>query len=276
MIDYRSTAIIIFAYNRPSHLKRVLFALEDYGIKIFFIHLDGPKNKKDKIIQKEILFTINSIKFANAKLISNKINNGLAKSIINGVSKILSQYENVIILEDDCIPFKNFFSFISNQLENNYFKMNCGAICSYMFPEISEQNSNILYPMTLKYFVPWGWATNKENWKKFIENKKKNLISYEKKTLYSKILRKINKKNIWSIDFIYNNLKESKNFIYPNFSLIKNIGFDASGVNSKVDTSLRVTGNNKKDIKFIKKTIINKKIEVKQEKILKNKIYLFY
>lgn len=35
MIDYRSTAIIIFAYNRPSHLKRVLFALEDYGIKIF-------------------------------------------------------------------------------------------------------------------------------------------------------------------------------------------------------------------------------------------------
>lgn len=276
MIDYKSTAIIIFAYNRPSHFKRVIVALEDYGIKNFFVHLDGPKNKKDRIIQKEILFTINNIKFANVKIINNKVNNGLAKSIINGVSKILSKYENVVILEDDCVPFKNFFSFISDQLETNYFKMNCGAICSYMFPEISERNSNKLYSMPLKYFIPWGWATNRENWKIFIKNKKKNLISYEKETLYSKILKKINKKNIWSIDFIYHNLKLRKNFIYPNFSLVKNIGFDASGVNSKVDNSLRVVGNNKKNIKFLKKTIINKKIEVKQEKILTNKLYLFY
>ena len=50
MIDYK-TATIIFAYNRPSHLKRVLVSLEDYGLKKFFIFLDGPKNNKDKVIQ---------------------------------------------------------------------------------------------------------------------------------------------------------------------------------------------------------------------------------
>ena len=64
MIDYKSTAIIIFAYNRPSHFKRVLVALEDYGIKKFYVNLDGPKNIKDKIIQSDILFAIHNIKFA--------------------------------------------------------------------------------------------------------------------------------------------------------------------------------------------------------------------
>ena len=46
----------IFAYNRPSHLRRVLISLENYKIKTAHIFLDGPKNSKDKIIQKEILF----------------------------------------------------------------------------------------------------------------------------------------------------------------------------------------------------------------------------
>ena len=35
MIDYKKTATIIFAYNRPSHLKEFLASLEDYGLKIF-------------------------------------------------------------------------------------------------------------------------------------------------------------------------------------------------------------------------------------------------
>ena len=42
-------------------------------------------------------------------LIKNNSNQGLAKSIFKGVSYILNKYENVIVIEDDCIPFKNFF-----------------------------------------------------------------------------------------------------------------------------------------------------------------------
>ncbi len=276
MIDYKSTAIIIFAYNRPSHFKRVLVALEDYGIKEFYVNLDGPKNIKDKIIQSDILFAIHNIKFANVKLIRNKINAGLAKSIIIGISKILKKYENVIILEDDCVPFKNFFSFISNQLETKFFKLDCGAICTYMFPQISQKNSSSLFAIPLNHFIPWGWAINKNNWNIFIKNKNNNLIKYNKKTIYSKILNKVNKRNIWSLDFIYHNFDLKKKFIYPNFSLIKNIGFDGSGMNSKADNSLRVVGNNNKNISFLKKSFVDKEIEVKQEKILKEKINLFY
>ena len=46
MIDYKNTAIVIFAYNRPSHLKRVLVSLQDYGIKKFFVFwMDQKINK---------------------------------------------------------------------------------------------------------------------------------------------------------------------------------------------------------------------------------------
>ena len=64
MINYENTAIAVFAYNRPSHLKRVFVSFQDYGIKNFYVILDGPKNIKDKLIQDEIIFTVKNIKFA--------------------------------------------------------------------------------------------------------------------------------------------------------------------------------------------------------------------
>ena len=52
-----SLAIGVFAYNRPSHLRRVLISLENYKIspsKNIYLFLDGPRNYKDKILQREI------------------------------------------------------------------------------------------------------------------------------------------------------------------------------------------------------------------------------
>ena len=172
MINYENTAIAVFAYNRPSHLKRVLVSFQDYGIKNFFVFLDGPKNKEDKLIQDEITFIIKQIKFAKVKLIKSKSNSGLAKSIMSGVTRILKKFKNIIVIEDDCIPFKNFFNFMVSQLETNYFKNECAAVCSYVFPEISEHNSKKLYPILLNYFISWGWATNRKNWKLFLSKKK--------------------------------------------------------------------------------------------------------
>ena len=41
-------------------------------------------------------------------------------------------------------------------------------------------------------------------------------------------------KKIWSLRFMKFNFIKNKKFIYPSKSLVKNIGFDGSGINSKV------------------------------------------
>ena len=54
----KNIGIAIFAfYNRPSHLRRVFIALEDYKIKNSInVFLDGPKKKEDKILQMKLNF----------------------------------------------------------------------------------------------------------------------------------------------------------------------------------------------------------------------------
>ena len=57
-----SVPIVIFAYNRPSHFKRVMIALQNNNVKNkIFLFLDGPKNKNDKILQKDILGSITKV-----------------------------------------------------------------------------------------------------------------------------------------------------------------------------------------------------------------------
>ena len=107
----KGTSIAIFAYNRPSHLRRLLISLENYNIKQAYVFLDGPKNKKEKIIQKEIITMVKYNRVMKLKLIKKNKNIGLAKSIISGVSYLANRYKNTIILEDDCIPRIEFFFF---------------------------------------------------------------------------------------------------------------------------------------------------------------------
>ena len=59
-----------------------------------------------------------------------------------------------------------------------------------MFPYISESNSKKLYPIPLNYFISWGWATNRKNWKFFLNQKKNKKINFNLKTPYSKFLKK--------------------------------------------------------------------------------------
>ncbi len=230
-------AIAVFAYNRPSHLRRVLISLEDYKIKKINLFLDGPKNLKDKILQKEIIFMIKYNKLLNIKLIRLKKNVGLAKSIISGIDYLTKKKKNVIILEDDCIPRREFFLFILDIIKKQFYKKNTVPICGYQLPEIENAKDRKIYPLFFKYFIPWGWFVTYKDWNEYRSSKstaKKDFIKNDK--LFSQIKKIAEKKNkkIWSLKFIEYNLIRKRKIIFPNKSLIKNIGFDGSGVNSSI------------------------------------------
>ena len=41
--NYSDTGVGIFAYNRPSHLKRLFISLSNHDLKNLYVFLDGPK-----------------------------------------------------------------------------------------------------------------------------------------------------------------------------------------------------------------------------------------
>ena len=279
----KKTVIIIFAYNRPSHLKRVLIALENNKVKNdIYLIIDGPKNKSDKINQEAIALSLTRFGNKNkriVKIIKRKKNLGLAKSITGGITYLSKKYQNLIILEDDTIAYKKFIMFVEKHLKLIKSNDNTQVICGYQFPNF-EKKTNTLKTLILSNFVSWGWAIKSREWQAYLKfqkkNKKKNinLVPTFLRNYFKDKYTIRQKKNIWSLDFMYYNFIKGNKYIFPNTSLIKNIGFDGSGVNSKATTKLQVKEDKVNKFDFTK--LNSKTLNNRQTKIISKNLKLFY
>lgn len=192
-------------------------------------------------------------------IFSNK-NIGLYSSITSNVRKYINTHEKVIVVEDDLVLDKNFLNFMLSNLQ--YYKDfdNIFQISGHSFLDFWNQDNAIL-PIT----TTWGWATWKRAWKFFNldvesitsslkDQKFQHLFNLENRFNYAKMLSdRIELKNdSWGIVWWYNVFMNKGLVSYPRYSLVKNIGFDGSGVNY-----------NKRYINFLHK-----------KKFLKNKSFI--
>ncbi len=275
------TALIIFAYSRPSHLKRVLIAIQDYKIKNkIYLFIDGPKNKNDKINQITIKFMAKASKIKNLKIIQNKKNLGLAVSIHNGIDYVSKKHDSLIILEDDIVPYKNFFKFFKQNLKKFRDNQKISAICGFQYDNFVS--NKVLFSINLNNFIPWGWATWSDKWRDYMLFRKKNskinkkiIPSYMKKFLNKKYIYS-KKRKIWTLMYMYFNFCNNKSFIFPSYSLIKNIGFDGTGENTIVSNYF--TQYKESKIKKISNhtNLENKTYINKQNKLYKKYVNILY
>ena len=267
----KNLGIGIFAYNRPSHLKRVLFSILDNNLYNFHLFIDGPKNTNDLENKKTINFIAKEINKKKHKISihNHKKNLGLKKSILYGADLLSKKYQKFIIIEDDCVIYNNFFKFMKVNLNERIFnKYNIGAVYGFQFNQIQKYENN-LSSIISNNFVPWGWGTLSFRWKEF-RNKK-----YKFKKTLDYFNFKNPSKNFWSKDFIIYNYNKNLNYISPTINLVKNIGFDGTGINSTATSEFNTKEKIPKKIQ-LNNISFNKNINLKQKNYLTQKAKFFY
>jgi hypothetical protein len=243
--------IALFTYNRPEHTKLVLEALvnnpEANETKLF-VFIDGPKKERQKEDLKNIHEIINIFKkekrLKSIEIFTNEYNLGLASSIINGVSKILKDYESIIVLEDDLLVTKDFLHYMNRALDIYEFEHNVACISGYIYP-VKEKLPDTFF---LKGADCWGWATWKRAWDRFEQDGKTLLKQIDDRNLkidfdfnnsypyYQMLKDQIEKKNnSWAIRWYASAFLNNYYCLYPAKSYILNIGLDGSGTHSGSD-----------------------------------------
>lgn len=232
--------VLLFCYNRKLVLEKTVASLiKNVGAEKtdLYIFSDGPKNPEDVTIISELREYLKSITgFKSTTILESEINNGLAKSIINGVSKILEIHDSVIVLEDDLLTSKNFLGYMNQCLELYKNKSRVFSISGYSPP--IKRSKNYTYDA---YFFPrnssHGWATWNNRWKEvnwevpdfesFIKNKSERAKFNIGGSDLSRMLQRQmeGKVNSWSIRFCYHQYKTGTYTVYPVISKIQNIGF---------------------------------------------------
>ncbi|MGJ3196269.1 glycosyltransferase family protein [Peribacillus frigoritolerans] len=244
--------IILFVYNRPEHTIKTIKALSENELakeSSVFIFSDAPKNKDSSEKVNLVREYIDSLKekeyFKSITIKKAKLNKGLAKSVIDGVSEIISEYGKVIVLEDDLITTSDFLIYMNGALDYYNELDKVWSISGYNIPiEFpKDYKSEIYYSYR---GCSWGWATWKNRWnqvdwdiKDFAEFKssrnKRNQFNRGGRDMANMLDAQMDGTiDSWAIRWCYTQSKKDLLTVYPVKSRIKNIGLDGSGTHSAI------------------------------------------
>lgn len=245
--------IILFVYNRPWHTEQMLEALMENELadqSALYVYSDGPKKNatvEDLKNIKEVRTLIRNKNWCKEVVIIERDENlGLANSVINGVTEIIERHGKVIVLEDDILTGKYFLKFMNEGLETYQNDELVYGVSGYCFPH-SEKIQDKTYFLPL--MSSWGYGTWANRWNKINFNGKellnevisKNLVpglDFGKIQFYQMLQDQVSGENdSWAVRFYVSMYLNNGVFLYPNLSLLKNIGFDGSGVHCKFDSS---------------------------------------
>ena len=238
--------IVVFAFNRPVHLKKTLSALsKNIGAKDsnMYLFIDGPRNTDDLNLIHACVNIYNefSNKFKTLELKQSHTNKGLANSIISGITLILQNYSKVIVVEDDLVTSPYFLDFINRGLEQYENEDNVASIHGFVLPF----SNPIQKPFFMKGADCWGWGTWANRWKLFNPDgqvllnqlRSKNLINefnFGGSYSFSEMLENqiTGKNNSWAIRWHASMFLNNKLTLYPAQTYVENIGFDGSGTHT--------------------------------------------
>ncbi len=249
------TAIVLFAYKRLAHLRQTVKSLssnkesKNYDL---IIYSDAPASESVRQEVNEVREYLGTITgFRSIRKIFQAENQGLSKSIINGVTDVLTEYDQVIVLEDDMVLSDYFLQYMEEALERYSSEDSVISIHGYVYP-VAETLPEAFF---LRGADCWGWATWRRGWQLFNpdgqallgELRRRNLINefdFNSTYKFSQMLEhQIQGKNdSWAIRWHASAFLANKLTLYPGRSLVQNIGIDNSGTHctdtSNYDTSL--------------------------------------
>src|SRR5674476_135976 len=99
--------IALFVYNRPAHTRLTVEALQQNVLakdSDLIIYSDAPKTSEAANAVREVRQYIHQIDgFRSVTIVERETNCGLARSIIDGVTKVVNERGRIIVLEDDLV-----------------------------------------------------------------------------------------------------------------------------------------------------------------------------
>lgn len=254
----RFAPIVLFVYKRLDVLTKSIESLKNNPQASYcdlHIFSDGPKGESDKAEVCRVRSFIKTVKgFKSVVIHESEVNKGLAKSIIEGVSKILEISDSVIVLEDDLVVSDNFLSFMNQALRCFAGDAKVFSVAGYTYPiELPDAD----YYVTMRASSN-GWGTWRDRWERVdwkvvdypLLRQRRNRRDFNKmgSDLSRMLKRQMKGKiNSWAIRWTFQQYREQTLTIYPTISKVINIGFGDGATHtrngaSRLWTKLDVSG----------------------------------
>ncbi len=201
--------------------------------------------------------------FKNVNLDIKDKNAGLARSIIAGVTKLMNQYGQAIVVKDNLIVSSYYLRYMNEGLEYYRNNQKVWAMTSYGYELKALKNYG--HDVYMGYRASsWDWASWKDRWETvdWEVSDYQQLLSDKRaqdrfcrggRDLMTYLTMQMNgQSDSWAIRWNYAASKQDMLTVYPRLGLVSNNGFDGSGTHSGKNGYAEVLnlGEDGNDIQF--------------------------
>jgi hypothetical protein len=234
------TPVALIIYKRPDTTARVLAEIAKAKPHKLLVIAEGPKpdvpGEAEKIAATRAI--IDQVDW-DCDILKNyaDVNLGCGIRVSSGLSWAFDKEEEIIILEDDCLPHPTFFRFCDELLEKYRHDKRVAMISGDNFQFGKKRNSYSYY--FSRYAHIWGWASWRRAWQhydydiidwpeirdgKWLRDilKNRNAIHNWENTFQIMYEKKI---DTWDFQWQFACFINSGLCIMPNINLVSNIGY---------------------------------------------------
>lgn len=242
---YLDTPVALFVFNRPKETSLVFEKIREAKPRELLIISDGPRSSiAGERERNQLVLEITSRIDWDCRVRYNvsDINLGCRKRLQSGLSWVFSQVERAIILEDDCLPSRDFFEFMELTLAHYAKDESIGMVSGNNFLWPGRKKANGYYFSNLPHI--WGWGSWSRAWSLY-EPEASSWASQDqdellKRVFFFKIFRSSWKSilddiatvNTWDYQWCYTLWKNHLLSIVPKANLVENIGLNSGGTHT--------------------------------------------
>jgi hypothetical protein len=244
--------VVLFAFNRPEHTRKVFEAIRQAKPSRLLIVLDAPRTRveSDQKLCSQVLEIVSDVDWeCDVDYQIAETNLGIRRRFVSGLEWVFSRVSEAIILEDDCLPSPAFFRFVSQMLAT-YRNADAIGIVSGFNPigdSKETEYSHLFGPVPYL----WGWGTWGRVWNTYDQSASKwlnpvsrrivrsalnNAQAYRFWKLNFDLVSKNPKYSTWDYQVVFDQLLRNRLTVFPAKSLVSNIGFEY-GANHTRDVS---------------------------------------
>ena len=237
-----NTPVLFLIFNRFESVKYVFEKIKLVKPAKLYIASDGPRstNNTDKVQIKKIRDYLLAETDWECELFTlfREENLGCKAAVSGAISWFFENEAEGIILEDDCLPSPQFFTFCENLLEKYRHDDRIRHISGSSMGIVPKIQGDTYHFSKLTNV--WGWASWRRVWndydvdlkklEKFIETPLyKGVFQNDRVTKFimeNFLMSYQHKIDTWDFQYFFCNLINNGLSIQPNYNLITNIGFN--------------------------------------------------
>lgn len=162
------TPVALIVFNRPELTQRSFERVRRAQPERLYLIADGPRSHvpEDQDRCGEVREGVANVDWpCEVHRIYAESNLGLKRRVVSGLDEVFAREERAIVLEDDCLPHPDFFTFCEALLERYADDERVGMITGNNF-QAGQQRGDASYYFS-RYPHVWGWATWRRSWQEY-------------------------------------------------------------------------------------------------------------